>query len=176
MKVRRDHLPRDLQALRYLDALNAGDLQAVAALWEEAGRDPELERILAELDGALFVENSTANVHAGAECLSESSPAQSPAMRRRWAAWVGVVAALAAACVLAVLAWSRRDGKAPEPSPATGDSAQVTPRAPDDFVGKPAWPETRRVVDGTEMSPFHWPLPETLPITRSTAIPHDLLD
>ena len=56
MKEPRNHLPRDLKALRYLDALNAGDLEAVAALWEEATHDPELERMLAELDGAMFRE------------------------------------------------------------------------------------------------------------------------
>ncbi len=56
MKEPRNHLPRDLKAVRYMDALNTGDLEAVSALWEEASHDPELERVLAELDGAMFQE------------------------------------------------------------------------------------------------------------------------
>ena len=51
-----DHLPRDLEALRYLDAVDAGDLEAVAEAWERAGRDPGLQEMLGELDDALFVE------------------------------------------------------------------------------------------------------------------------
>src|SRR5262245_15777183 len=66
MREPTNHLPRDLQGLRYLDALDSGDLETVAALWEEASRDPELERMLAELDGALFVENAGANGRADA--------------------------------------------------------------------------------------------------------------
>jgi hypothetical protein len=172
----RDHLPRDLKALRYLDALNAGDLEAVAALWEQASRDPELERILAELEGALFVENSTGTGNAGAERGVELSPKQWPSTRRRWAVWVGVVGTLAAACLLAVLAWSRRGDKPPQPGPATNNSAsQVTPRAPNDLAAVPGWPEGRRVVDGPDVTTFHWPLPETPPDTLSTSIPADLL-
>ncbi len=49
MKAPQSRLASDLRALRYLDALNAGDLEAVSDLWEEASHDPELERILAEL-------------------------------------------------------------------------------------------------------------------------------
>ena len=56
MKEPPNHLSRDLEALRYLDALNAGDLEAVSALWEDASRDPELERMLAEIKAAMFQE------------------------------------------------------------------------------------------------------------------------
>ncbi len=172
MKGVHEHLPQDLQTLRYLDALNVGDLEAVAALWEEASRNPELERTLAEFDGALFVEHTTVNVQAAAQCVPEF-----PAARRRWAAWAGVVGALAAACVLAVLAWSRHDSKSPQLSHPSGDSMRpITPRAPDDFASIPAWPEGRRIVDGAEMATFHWPLPEASPIARSTWIPPDVLE
>ena len=51
--MKEHHLPRDLAALHYLEALNAGNLETAAALWDEASRDPELERTLTELDGAL---------------------------------------------------------------------------------------------------------------------------
>jgi hypothetical protein len=172
-----DDLAQDLAALRYLDALNAGDLEAVAALWEQASRDPQLERALAELDGALFLENATAQGKAGGQSVPGSLPRQLPARRRRWAGWVGAAGALAAACVLAVLATSRRDGKMPETSPATTASARQLPRhAPDDFASTPAWPEIRRLVDGAETPTFHWPLPEGSPTAPSTSIPPDLLD
>jgi hypothetical protein len=177
MNAPRDRLARDLQALRYLGALNAGDLETVAALWGEASRDPELERILAELDGALFVESAAANGDTGAVRVSGLSPNPPPASRRRWAGWIGVVAALATAGVLAVLVGSRHDSKAPEPNPTADDSGQqVTRPAPDDVASIPAWPEGRRVVDETETPSFHWPLPEEPPSTFSTAIPPDLLD
>jgi hypothetical protein len=161
----RNHLTRDLKAVRYLDALNAGDLDAVATLWEEASRDPELERILAELDGALFVENSTAMGNASAPT-------------RQRGIWTGLVGTLTAACLLALalFAWSRRDGKAPEPGPATNNSApQVIPRAPDEFAAL-LWPEGRRVVNGAETQTFHWPLPNTSPNNLSTSIPTELLE
>jgi hypothetical protein len=177
MTAPRDDRPSDLKALRYLDALNAGDLETVAALWEDASRDPELERILTELEGELFVEIRTANGNAGVERVPGFLPKQLPATRRHWAAWIGVAGALAAACVLAVLAWSGRDGKPPEPGPGTGDSAQqVTRRTQDEFVRIPTWPESRRDVDEAEVPAFHWPLPESLPITRSTLMSDDLVD
>jgi hypothetical protein len=173
----RDHLPGDLQMLRYLDALNAGDLEAVAGLWEEASRDPELERILAELDGALFAEHHTARATTAARRGSELALNRLPAMRSRWAVWVGAVGAMAAACVLVVFAWSKRDHEAEQANSARANSAeQVTQRAPPDLVGAPAWPEDQRAVDGVETSTFHWPLPEMAPVSRSTSIPADLLN
>ena len=56
MNEPRRHLPGDLKALRYLDALNTGDLEAVARLWEAAADDPQLERMLTEIDEAMFQE------------------------------------------------------------------------------------------------------------------------
>jgi hypothetical protein len=83
MNEPRNHLPHDLKALRYLDALDAGDLEAVAALWEEASLDPELERLLAELDQVLFLEEAGANWEADAErvrvLLSKHLPSGFPA-------------------------------------------------------------------------------------------------
>jgi hypothetical protein len=43
-------------AVHYLDALDAGDLETVARLWERAAADPELERILGELTDGLALE------------------------------------------------------------------------------------------------------------------------
>jgi hypothetical protein len=52
-----DRLRRDRLVLRYLDALDAGNLEAVAALWDEAAADPALEQALLELSDGLFVED-----------------------------------------------------------------------------------------------------------------------
>jgi hypothetical protein len=97
-------------------------------------------------------------------------------VRGRWAVWVGVVGALAAACLLAVLAWPGR-GKDLVPSPPTRESArQSTPRPPDDSAGIAGWQQARRVPDGTEPPTFSWPLEEPAPVGLSTSIPPDLLE
>ena len=102
MKEPRIHLPWDLKAVRYMDALNTGDLEAVSALWEEASHDPELERVLAELDGAMFQE-----VRGNPSSLREHLGRH----RRHWAVRVVAAVALAAACLLAVRAWPWRNAK-----------------------------------------------------------------
>jgi hypothetical protein len=51
-----DHSAWAENALRYLDALDAGDINALAELWERAAGDPELERQLGELTDGLAVE------------------------------------------------------------------------------------------------------------------------
>jgi hypothetical protein len=117
-------------------------------------------------------------VPAGLESrLLAAIPADRPTPRRRWAGWVGVAAAVAAACLLAVLAWPRREAKGPVPSPPPGDIVhQVAPRPPADVADLTAWRETRRVLDGAEMPPFTWPLPEPWSVRVSNAIPPDLLN
>jgi hypothetical protein len=116
-------------------------------------------------------------VPAGLEArLLAAIPADRPTQRRRWAGRVGV-AAMAAACVLAVLAWPRREAKGPVPSPPPGDIVhQAAPRPPADAADLTAWRETRRVLDGAEMPPFSWPLSETWSVRGSNAIPPDLLN
>jgi hypothetical protein len=47
-------------ALRYLDALDARDADALAGLWEEAARDPGLEKVLGELTDGLAQEEGPA--------------------------------------------------------------------------------------------------------------------
>jgi len=244
MKEPQNHLPADLKALRYLDALNAGDLEAVAALWEEASRDPELERMLAEVDDALVVEEARAIHKANPERVPGLPPQplpsrfptpQPPAIlsageraaklqvdfrqgdvgpgavdrranapllgsqhplstqlgqrQRRWALWLGVAGASAAACLLAVFAWLARDGKNPLPSRGTSEfvrqatvpspsepAHEVTPRLPDDADEIAAWLAARRVLVGAEPPTFTWPLQETFSNRVSTPIPPDLLD
>ena len=108
--------------------------------------------------------------------LLANIPAERPTARRRWAVWVGVAGALAAACLLAVLAWPRRDGHPPAPSPPKEAVKHVPPRPPDGPAAVAAWREARRVLDGAEMPSFTWPLGETLPLRGSTPVPPDLLD
>jgi hypothetical protein len=48
--------PDERDAFRYLDALDAGDLDAVAQLWEQAAADPDLARQLGELTDAAAQE------------------------------------------------------------------------------------------------------------------------
>ena len=43
-------------ALRYLDALDAGDVAALAELWEQAAMNPQLEQVLGELTDGLAIE------------------------------------------------------------------------------------------------------------------------
>jgi hypothetical protein len=109
--------------------------------------------------------------------LLATIPAAVPGPRRHPAVWVGVGGALAAACLLAVLAWSGRDGERPVPSPPTSASALQAPsRPPDGAAGLPVWLEARRNPDGPDMPPFTWPLEEKSAFKVSTSIPPDLLD
>jgi hypothetical protein len=164
MKDPRNHLPRDLKALRYLDALNAGDLEVVSALWEEAFHDPELEQILAEVDGAMFQE-----------ILGKPSslPERLGRRRRRWAVWGGAVVALAAACLLAMLVWPLRDSKKQVPSsPMSRTADPVALRPLDVSHGVTPLLEARRDLDSAEMPTFVWPLENLL----SASTPLDRLE
>jgi hypothetical protein len=97
-------------------------------------------------------------------------------MRRRWAVWAGVIGAVAAACLLAVLGWRGRDGRNPIPNPKGNVSVRRgSPQPPDDSA-RGAWREARRVLDGGEPAPFAWPLPQTTPRTFTTSIPAALFD
>jgi hypothetical protein len=164
MKEPRNHLPGDLKALRYLDALNAGDLETVSALWDEASHDPELERILAELDGATFQE-MLGNASVRPERLRRQ--------RRRWAVWGGAVGSVAAACLLAILGWPRHDTKKSGPNPApiqTGkDVAHQPPSVSRDLAPLLS---ARRDLDEAAMPRFVWPQENLL----SASTPLNLLD
>src|SRR5436305_1869842 len=52
---------REDAALRYLDALDSGDGEKLALLWEEAEKNPELQRLLCDLNAGLLVEEGLAN-------------------------------------------------------------------------------------------------------------------
>ena len=51
-----DRFWEERAAARYLDALDAGDLETVAAMWEEAADDPRLESLLCDLDEGVAQE------------------------------------------------------------------------------------------------------------------------
>jgi hypothetical protein len=116
--------------------------------------------------------------------LLAAIPAARLNWRRRWGVRAGVVGALAAAGLLAVLAWQARDGANTVPSVPTsqvnelsaGFPTQPAPRSLDDSDGIAARREARRVLDEADPPTFTWPLPETSPVRFSTSIPPDLLD
>jgi hypothetical protein len=177
MRWSREYLPQDLQTLRYLDALDAGDLETLAALWEEASRDPELERILTELDGVLFEARLAGSDSAGARQVPGLSPRQSRTTPRRWLPWVGLVGTVAAACLLTVLVWFMRHRNGAQPGTEVGDVGKRTLQpAPAAVVNLSAWPGERRLVDGEGVATFHWPLPPSSPMTLPTSISPDLFD
>jgi hypothetical protein len=164
MKETQSHLAGDLKALRYLDALNAGDLEAVAFLWEEAADDPQLERTLTDIDEAMFQE-----IDGKPSLLSErlARPIS------RWAAWSGVTGTLAAACLLAILAWPRRDTENQRHSPpARKSGTEVAHRPPQNSHDLSSLLEARRNLDEAAMPGFVWPLENAL----SASTPLDLLD
>ena len=75
MNAKRDEVLRDLLATQYLDALDRGDLESVASLWQQAADDPALERALCDLsDGILSEEGPSADFKTDAlrvKALSE---------------------------------------------------------------------------------------------------------
>src|SRR5262249_45141051 len=96
-----DHLSHDLKALRYLDALESRDLGTVAAMWEDASRDGELERVLTELDEELFKAEAAAKAGLSVGLQGASAPEHlmepvgppgaGPRRRRGHAGWTFVV-------------------------------------------------------------------------------------
>ena len=109
--------------------------------------------------------------------LLAAIPAARPIPRRLRGVWTGVLVGLAAACLAAVLAWPRRDGRQPLPGPEKSEAAhQLSPRAPDDSADIAAWLAARGNLDEAETPTFTWPLPETPPVRLPASIPPDLLD
>jgi hypothetical protein len=108
--------------------------------------------------------------------LQATIPAKLPIPPRDWVLWVRVVGAMAAACLLAVLAWPGRDGKSPVSTPPTSQPTDpVAPRQPVDSAKIAAWRIARQGLD-EEMPAFTWPLAGTELMRGSTSIPPDLLD
>jgi hypothetical protein len=192
MRQPADYLPGDLRALRYLDALDAGDLETFAALWEEASHDRQLERMLAEIDNALFVEDAGSRPVRLVEpstckgvrkewglspCFRGKVPILSERPKQqRWRIWVGVAGAVAAACLAAALLWPRsQDPTVDRHAPKDGPVVRGPHGLPTDTTVS-AWEEGRRILAGARIAAFHWPLEEKSPPRARTSIPPDQLD
>jgi hypothetical protein len=88
-----------------------------------------------------------------------------------------VISGLAAACLVAVLAWPRDDGKKPVPGFSGQPSSDpTTPRPREDPTTVAAWGNVRRGLNLSEMPAFSWPLEESSRLSRLTSVPPDLLD
>jgi hypothetical protein len=93
--------------------------------------------------------------------------------RARWL----VVSGVAAACLAAVLAWPRGDGKHTVPgSSGQSSSDPITPRPRENPTTVAAWGNVRRGLDLSEMPAYSWPLGESSRLSRLTTAPPDLLD
>jgi hypothetical protein len=100
-------------------------------------------------------------------------PRNDRAWRTRWL----VASGLAAACLLAVLAWPGGDDTNPVPDSSGQQSADpTTPRSRLDPTSVAAWGNVRRGLNLSEIPAYSWPLPESSRHSRLTSIPHDLLD
>ena len=88
-----------------------------------------------------------------------------------------VVSGLAAACLVAVLAWPRGDGENPVPGFSGRQSSDpIIPRPRQDPTDVATWGNARRGLNLSEMPAFSWPLQESSRLSRLTSIPPDLLD
>jgi hypothetical protein len=164
MSQKPDQLRLDGLAVRYLEATERGDLDAIADLWIEAASDPNLEVLLHELNEEL---------------------ARSPSSRRRPLRF-GLAAALVAACVAALIFTisGRRGALVDKTDPqipiASGDSA----RPPLASGAMSAAPLSHASLiahliddqDGTALATFTWPFDEMPILKESSVIPTDLLN
>jgi hypothetical protein len=88
-----------------------------------------------------------------------------------------VASGLAAACLLAVLAWPRGDGTNPVPDSSGKQSSDpITPRPRLEPTSVAAWGNVRRGLNLSEIPPYSWPLPKPSRHSRLASIPPDLLD
>jgi hypothetical protein len=142
---------REWAALRYLDALEAGDLEAVAAFWEQAAADPALERMLGEVTDGVAEEEGLSPADDAAEqvfalarrTMPSAFPADAPGPLT-----VGNVAARLDADAAAGARLDDADRTAN--SRLLGDPRPL----PDDF-GLPRFEKWRATL-GVEASPHYW--------------------
>jgi hypothetical protein len=105
-------------------------------------------------------------------------PPSMPTPRLRWPVWAGVAGIVAAACLLVVLAWPRRDRKEPIPNPENRETVHkdTSQRSndPEDIIPNPR--TFGRDLDEADLPAFNWPISETTPGTLLTSLPADPLD
>jgi hypothetical protein len=176
MSISQNRLSHDRAVLSYLDALDAGDLEAIAAAWERASADPVLAALLGEVDQELAAESG--NLDRGklerADSFRRRRTAETRfASRRRWRRTAGIVCALAAACLITLLAWkglpANRDLKGENKSPPTASMGSS-----DDAVE--SLPLVVRSNTPRAVTQFTWPVEERLPLRVGSAVPPDLLN
>jgi hypothetical protein len=134
-------------------------------------RRPDPERSLEELAArlrALPAPSAPAELEGR---LLASIPAAFSLRPRHRTRWVGVIGALAAACLLALLVWYGRSVNDPAPQSVRKDLPRPTVKGSDAID---PWLEARQPLHGTDASAFSWPVEETAPLRRSIAIPADL--
>lgn len=175
------HWSRDLLVLRYLDAVQLGDLETVAALWDEASRDADLERLLVGADGALYAESAAAIRPLGErdrENIASVRSDLSRAPRRSgWKSGMSLVGALAAACLVAYLAWVAIRSKPTDAEiPALEARRQDAPRVPNGPDRDGALAEATQFPGSAQMTAFTWPLEIKSPITVGMPIRPDLFN
>ena len=154
------HLPPGRQGarwdevgLRLLDALDAGDLGAVAELWDRAAADPELEGVLGNLtDGLAVQEGPGAGWQADAErvrtILRRTMPSAFPAGAEPGPLTVGDVAARVQADAALGARLSAADREA--------NARLLIDRTPlPDDLGLPRF-ERWRAALGVEAGPHYW--------------------
>lgn len=181
MNQHSSHRARDLVALLYVEAVQACDLETVAALWDDASQDPELERLLIEIDGALIDEVSRASqnserVRVGETTLNAPTPILPLSASPRWSVQVGLVGAVVAASLLVYLVWQSNRTKPPTSIDPVPETARENP--PQKFPG----PEFASALlqaqldESARMTAFSWPLEMKTPITAGTRIRPDLFN
>jgi anti-sigma factor RsiW len=177
MSISQNRLSQDREVLSYLDALDAGDLEEIAAAWERASADPVLAALLGEVDQELAAESGSL-VRGKFESAVSSSLRRTRETNRSnprlWRRRLGVACALAAACFLALLAWKAFPGK------TASDGDYISPL---DLASKPlnedavaALPMGTRLNKQATLTHFTWPVEEHTPIRVGSSIPPDLLN
>ena len=102
--------------------------------------------------------------------------AAKPMIRQwRWTRWIGGVSALAAACLLIVLAWPKGEGQkavldSKDRVTTTSPTPSVPPRSPQGTL------KVQRDPDDLQLPPFSWPVEETTHVTLTSSMPSDLLN
>jgi hypothetical protein len=139
-------------------------------------RYPKPDRFAESLEERLRALPQPA-VPAGLEArLLATIPAEPAMPRRRWVVRGGMLGALAAACLLAILAWHGQTDQARVSSRPTSKPVRNIARRPPVDSTDLAWLLSRRALDNPEPPAFAWPVRETTPIRLSTPIPPDLFD
>jgi hypothetical protein len=141
----------DRVALRYLDALDAGDLETAALLWEAAADDPDLERLLGEVTDGVAEEEGVSGLAEAAEqvrallraTMPSAYPAEAPPPLS-----VGDVAARLQADAAAGARLDAADRVTN--SRLLGDQRQLP-----DHLGLPHFEEWRKSL-GVSASPYYW--------------------